>query len=116
MGSESFELEITSGNSSGVMVDEDELKKNAVHKNAKGGTELMLEGLKKRIDPELWDNFNFIMSRVRDEFIDPDKPNILWLQDLPEDPESQHLKSISSRERFAKIVFNSNWQHSNSIT
>ena len=110
MGSESFELEITSGNSSGVMVDEDELKKNAVHKNAKGGTELMLEGLKKRIDPELWDNFNFIMSRVRDEFIDPDKPNILWLQDLPEDPESQHLKSISSRERFAKIVFNSNWQ------
>jgi len=105
-----FELKITSDNASGVVLDEDELKKNAVHKDAKGGTELMLEGLKKRLDPELWDNFNFIMSRVRDEFIDPDKPNILWLQDLPEDPESQHLKDASSRERFAKIIFNSHWQ------
>jgi glycosyltransferase involved in cell wall biosynthesis len=94
----------------GVVLDENELTKNTVHKNAKGGTELMLAGLRKRLDHDLWDRFNFIMSRVEDEFIDPDRPNILWLQDLPEDPASQHLADPKSRARFAKIVFNSYWQ------
>ena len=108
--SDQFELKITSGNSGAIEIDEDDLKKNTMHKEAKGGTELMLAGLKERLDSETWDKFNFIMSRVRDEFIDEDRPNILWLQDLPEDPESEHLKDASSRERFAKIVFNSNWQ------
>lgn len=96
-----------------IILDLDEaadLKKNAVHKEAMGGTELQLAALKRRLDPELYEQFNFIMSRVRDEFISADKPNILWLQDLPEDPESEHLKNPESRARFAKIVFNSYWQ------
>ena len=108
--SKQFELKITSGDTNGIVVDEDDLKKNTMHKEAKGGTELMLAGLKERLDPKLWDKFNFIMSRVRDEYIDDDRPNILWLQDLPEDPESEHLSKESSRNRFAKIVFNSYWQ------
>lgn len=103
-----FELDIVNSDNS-IVVDEDELSKNAVHKQAKGGTELMLAGLKERLDPNLWGKFNFIMSRVRDEFFD-DRPTILWLQDLPEDPESQHLRDPESRKRFAKIVFNSHWQ------
>lgn len=105
----SFELEVLGDNT--TTVNEDDLRKNSLHKKAKGGTELMLEGLQKRIDPELWNKFNFMMSRVRDEFLeDDDRPAILWLQDIPEDPESLHLKDPKSRERFAKIVCNSYWQ------
>ena len=92
-----------------IILDVDDLNKNAVAKDAKGGTELMLEGLHKRLPRELWEKFNFIMSRVRDEFFDG-RPTILWLQDLALDPEAQHLKDPESRSRFAKIVFNSHWQ------
>ena len=114
--SNQFELKITSGDTNGIVVDEDDLKKNTMHKEAKGGTELMLAGLKERLDPKLWNKFNFIMSRVRDEYIDDDRPNILWLQDLPEDPESEHLSKETSRNRFAKIVFNSYWQQQQYFT
>jgi len=98
-----FELNITGD------APADELAKNSLNKDAAGGTELMLAELRDRLDPELWKTYNFMMSRVRDEWFD-DRPAILWLQDLPEDPESQHLKDPKSRERFAKIIFNSNWQ------
>ncbi len=92
----------------GITVDLDELANFT--KGAMGGSELQAHGLKKRLDPELYDQFNFIGSRVRPEMISTEKPNILCLQDLPEDPESEHLKSPESRKRFAKIVFNSYWQ------
>lgn len=76
--------------------------------NSRGGTELMKEGLIERLDDELLNEFNIICSRVRD--LDPDKKNILWLHDLWQDPEAQHLKDAASRQRFAKLVFVSNWQ------
>ena len=57
-----FELEITAGDASGITVDEDDLKKNTMHKEAKGGTELMLAGLKERLDPKLWNKFNSCIS------------------------------------------------------
>ena len=63
---------------------------NEVDKNAKGGTELMKEELYKRLDKELLDKFQIIPSRVRD--LEDDKYKVLWLHDLPMDPESQHLK------------------------
>jgi glycosyltransferase involved in cell wall biosynthesis len=80
-----------------------------VYKDARGGSELMFEGLMKRLSKEHLETFNFIMSRVRDEFFD-DRKTILWLQDLPQDPESKHLEDEISRKRFTKIVFNSYWQ------
>ena len=73
-----------------------------------GGTERMYRGLKERIDPDLWDKFQIICSRVR--YVDPNKKSILWLHDLPHDPESQHLKDAASKSRFEKLVFVSNWQ------
>tara|TARA_B100000530_G_C15893807_1_gene462533 strand:- start:278 stop:1330 length:1053 start_codon:yes stop_codon:yes gene_type:complete len=109
MADSPFSLNITSDKKSDVSVDLDDLSRNAVAKEAKGGTELMLEGLHKRLPPELWEKFNFIMSRVRDEFFDG-RPTILWLQDLAVDPEAEHLKDIKSRDRFAKLVFASHWQ------
>lgn len=77
---------------------------------AKGGTEMMKEGLLQRLPSSLTDQFNIINSRVRD--VDPDKHNILWLHDLFMDPEAEHLRDEKSRERFRKLIFVSNWQFS----
>ena len=59
---------------------------------SQGGTERMFERLKKELDPKLLDNFQIICSRVRDL---EDKKRILWLHDLWNDPENQHLKEDS---------------------
>ena len=82
--------------------------RNEVDKNAMGGTELMGAGLAQHVPTNLLEKFNIIRSRVRN--VSTEKPNILWLHDLPEDPESQHLKDEVARQRFAKIVYVSNWQ------
>ena len=81
---------------------------NELNKNARGGTELMQERLHASLPKQLLDQFQLIPSRVRD--IDPDRKPILWLHDLPNDPESQHLKDAESRKRFKKIVAVSDWQ------
>jgi UDP-glucose:(glucosyl)LPS alpha-1,2-glucosyltransferase len=75
--------------------------------NSKGGSEMMAERIEKRLDPDLLSKVNIIVSRVRG--LDQTRPNILWLQDLPGDPESDHLKQ-GGWNNFAKIVFVSNWQ------
>lgn len=77
-------------------------------KNSKGGTEQMLERLKKSIDPELLDKFQIVCSRVR--WVDPDKKTVLWCHDLAGDPEAAHLRDKNSRDRFAGIVCVSDWQ------
>lgn len=82
------------------------------HIGSQGGTEMMMQGLRSRIDPELLDKFNIICSRVRDENIDKNKKNILWNHDTWDDPESEHLAKESSRKRFSKLVFVSNYQQS----
>ena len=81
---------------------------NELNKNARGGTELMQERLHRSIPAELLSKFQIIPSRVRE--LDPDKKKILWLHDLPHDPESEHLKDSELRKRFSKIVAVSDWQ------
>lgn len=85
-----------------------DIERNELSKNSMGGTELMATALAEKLDPELSSKFQIICSRVRD--IDEDKIPILWLHDLPNDPESHHLADKESRDRFAKFVFVSNWQ------
>jgi glycosyltransferase involved in cell wall biosynthesis len=80
------------------------------HIGSQGGTEQMMAGLRQRVPADLLDQFNIICSRVRDENIDPNKKNILWLHDTWDDPESQHLKDKKSLDRFEKLVFVSNYQ------
>lgn len=87
--------------SAGVTVDEQS-------KNAMGGTEMMKHGLYDRLPTDLRDKVEIICSRVRE--VDKDRPSILWLHDLFTDPEAVHLRNKESRERFAKLVFVSNWQ------
>jgi UDP-glucose:(glucosyl)LPS alpha-1,2-glucosyltransferase len=84
------------------------MEKNEMNKNARGGTELMQERLHNSIPNELLDQFQVIPSRVRE--LQEDKKKILWLHDLPSDPESSHLTDATSRKRFDKIVCVSNWQ------
>lgn len=78
-------------------------------KNSKGGTEMMRDGLYERLPEDLRDQFQVICSRVRE--LDG-RPAILWLHDMWNDPEAQHLEKKESRDRFAKLVFVSHWQQS----
>ena len=84
------------------------MERNELSKNARGGSELMQERLYRDLPKDLLDKFQIILSRVRD--IDLDKKRILWLHDLPGDPESEHLKDPEKRKRFDKIVCVSDWQ------
>jgi len=83
------------------------METNEVAKNAKGGTELMLEALHSKLPEDLLSYFQIIPSRVRE--VDDSKIKIYWLHDLPGDPESEHLKQ-GGWNRFDKLVFVSNWQ------
>lgn len=86
------------------------LKRNELTTNSMGGTELMAMRMIKTLDHQLLKHVNIIHSRVRPEYIDKSKKNILVLNDLPDDPESAHLADEKLRKRFDKIVCVSNWQ------
>src|SRR4029079_15458609 len=73
-----------------------------------GGTELILANLKSAL-PELTDQVQIIMSRPQAIALE-NKPRILWLQDLPEDPASAPLKDPNYRSRYSRLVFCSHWQ------
>jgi UDP-glucose:(glucosyl)LPS alpha-1,2-glucosyltransferase len=78
--------------------------------NALGGSELARAELFDRLTSDERNSVQIINSRVRD--IDPDRPAILWLHDLAEDPENAHLEDAMMRQRFAKLIFVSYWQFS----
>jgi glycosyltransferase involved in cell wall biosynthesis len=82
--------------------------RNELNKNSQGGTEVMVEGMLSRVDPQLLQDFQIIPSRVRD--LRNDKLRVYWLHDLPWDPETNHLKNETSRSRFHKIVYCGHWQ------
>ena len=50
-----------------------------------------------------------IPQRVREEHVNDPRKKILWLHDLAEDPESEHLKYEENRDMFERFVFPSNW-------
>jgi len=80
---------------------------NEISKNSKGGTEISHRSLAANIPLELQEHFQIIPSRVRE--IKEDKIRIYQVHDLAHDPEISHLKNKSSRDRFHKIIFNTNW-------
>jgi len=84
-------------------------EENEISAKSMGGTEMVKRGLAERLPEGLADDFQIICSRVRD--IELDKIRIYWVHDLPEDPETNHLKNSSSRDRFHKIVFCGHWQY-----
>lgn len=82
--------------------------KDSLSTNAKGGTELMKEGLAKHVDPDLLDKFQIYLSRY-EEPIDYDRIPIYWLHDLPGDPAANHLGS-EGHKKFEKLIFASHTQ------
>jgi len=86
------------------------IEENEISIKSNGGTESVKRGLAERLDPALLEDFQIICSRVRK--IEEDKIRVYWLHDLPEDPETNHLTSVSSRDRFHKLVYCGNWQYS----
>lgn len=80
------------------------------HIGSKGGTEMMAEKIRTRINPEILKDFNIIHSRVREENIKQDKKNILVLHDTWDDPESAWLEKKENRSKFTKLIFVSNFQ------
>lgn len=70
-----------------------------------GGTELAHAQLIKRLPKDIADKFQ-IVSRPTD--LDPEKPKILWMQDMPGD--APFLAEAHERRKFAGIVFVSSWQ------
>ena len=90
-----------------VVGDPEGVVKNETDKDAMGGTELMKYALYDKVDKMYTDKFNIIPSRVRS--LSKEKPNILWLHDLPQDPESAHLKD-GGWKKFEKLVYVSHWQ------
>lgn len=94
-----------------IIMNEDEIERNELNMNAMGGTEMMQKALQERLPKDISDQFQIIPSRVRN--LDSNKLPVLWLHDLAEDPESQHLRDSGSRNRFKRLVFVSHWQFSN---
>ena len=84
------------------------MKDDGTYHESFGGTELMSKALTERLPSDLLEKFNIIKSRVRT--VSEDKPNILWLHDLWNDPENEHLKDAELRKRFARLVFVSHFQ------
>jgi UDP-glucose:(glucosyl)LPS alpha-1,2-glucosyltransferase len=94
-----------------VNTSNDNLILNAVSEKAMGGTELMKKWLFEELDkrePGLKDKFQFISTRVRN--LEPDKQRILWVHDLANDPEVEHLKDPENWKKFERIIFVSHWQ------
>jgi UDP-glucose:(glucosyl)LPS alpha-1,2-glucosyltransferase len=74
-----------------------------------GGSELILANLQALL-PDLTSQVQIIVSRPDNVTLDPTKPNILWLQDLPTDPASHNLADPGYRTKFNRIVCVSHWQ------
>jgi glycosyltransferase involved in cell wall biosynthesis len=82
---------------------------NAISEKSSGGTELLCRRLEAGLSPELLDEVQIVPSRLHGE-LDPTKIRILYLHDLPNDPESQKLLANEGWKKFHKIVCVSNWQ------
>lgn len=80
--------------------------------DAKGGTEIMVEGLLKHVDNDLLSKFDIVVSYPPVSFEkNPNKKSILWLHDLPTDKYLYDYLSVkSNQEKFDYFVFVSFWQ------
>jgi len=87
---------------------------NEMQQKSNGGTEQTCRMIESNLPQDLLEHFQIIPSRVRQ--IKEDKIRVYHLHDLPEDPETNHLKDESSRDRFHKLVFCGNWQYNRYVS
>ena len=79
-----------------------------ISKKSNGGTELQTRDLERLVDPKLLEKVQIIPSRVRE--LSDSLHRILYLHDLPNDPESEKILKNEGWRNFHKIVFVSYWQ------
>jgi UDP-glucose:(glucosyl)LPS alpha-1,2-glucosyltransferase len=79
-----------------------------MQKKSNGGTEQTCKLIQSNVSADLLPDFQIIPSRVSE--ILENKIRIMHLHDLPFDPETNHLRDVSSRDRFHKLVFCGTWQ------
>jgi len=84
------------------------METNELSVRARGGTELMLQALHARLDPDLARQFQIIPARVRE--LDPERKRILWLHNKPCQEEASLLERAENRALFAGIVCVSHYQ------
>jgi UDP-glucose:(glucosyl)LPS alpha-1,2-glucosyltransferase len=84
------------------------VEENEISIKSNGGTEQTKRMVAAHLPAGSLDDFQIICSRVRK--IEEDKIRVYWLHDTPQDPETNHLKNASSRDRFHKLVFCGHWQ------
>ena len=93
------------------MTDKHNIFKYNNFNDAKGGTEVMVEGLLKHIDNNLLSNFDIVVSYPPSNFRKGKNKSILWLHDLPNDPYLyNYLKDSRNQNNFDFFVFVSIWQ------
>lgn len=80
--------------------------------DAKGGTELQVSQLLKNVDNDLLSKFDIIVSYPPQDFIKGEKPSILWLHDLADDPYFNILSNVDYQQQFDIFLFVSHWQKS----
>lgn len=84
------------------------LSKNEVNENARGGSEIQAEYLNKYVDNELLNNFQIVVSRIRE--LEDDKIKLFWTKETAKDPESQRLRDQYILDKFLFIIHNSDYQ------
>ena len=87
---------------------------NEMQKKSNGGTEQICRMIEDSLPSDLLEDFQIIPSRVGE--LKQDKIRVYHLHDLPEDPEANHLKNESSRNRFHKLIFCGQWQYDRYIS
>ena len=84
-----------------------------MQQKANGGTEQTCRLIESNLSADLLEDFQIIPSRITNLL--EDKIRVYHLHDLPADPETNHLKNSSSRDRFHKLVFCGHWQYNQYI-
>lgn len=78
--------------------------------DAKGGTEITVSQLLKYVDNDLLSKFDIIVSYPPKDFLRGEKPSLLWLHDLADDPYFEILRDKNYQEQFDYFIFVSYWQ------
>ncbi len=83
------------------------LERSDITKNAKGGSEIVAEKLVEGLGEKL-NGYQVVISRLKFP-LKNDKVRIFFAHDLPEDPESEHLRN-EGWNQYHKLAFVTNWQ------
>lgn len=79
-------------------------------KDPKGGSEILLDGLKSYVDLDAYD-INIVLSNCHEKFLDKDKKNIVWQHQNFNQPIVSLMQSKNFVEKVNGFVYVSHWQY-----